>query len=272
MIRAFENETRIATAVILKDGGILQVYPTKERVVDEETWRAKWQKEGVTFKAEEKEKAQRLSRAEKVARQRVGIYLSVPNPTDTAMQALIRKVYNQESIRDSIRSTAKTVQDAYYGARLDPGLYVMLPENGHIVPVFFNRKSGLVLFGNKDETQGCTDGLKFYRKNYGNELLPIQLLTDQQGPDQKAVVICNNRWGYDTMYHSLRKAGFFIYTYHYKWRPSVDDIQEMYRVVPHCQGIVWDWWNENLHYFDLTSADTWRCKNANLKKWIEERQ
>jgi hypothetical protein len=277
MIRAFLDNKRIATAVLLHGGSILQVYPTKEMSENEETWRAKWALEGVTFQNQERQQvdnAQRLSRAEKAAKLNVVIYCSLPKADDTPLQALIRKIYNQEGIRDSIRSTAKNARDAYYGMRLDPGVYVMLPESGMIEPVYFNRKSGLVIFGNKDETNEPVDGLKFYRKN-GCSLAPIRLVTDEQGPDQKSVIVCNlpsvyKSYAVSKMIRTLREAGFFVYTYNYRWCPSPEAIREMFRVMPRCQGVLWDVYNENISYFDLTSTNLWSSQSANFNKWIEE--
>jgi hypothetical protein len=276
MIRAFENNKRIATAVILKDGGILQVYPTKEKVENEEAWKATWTREGVTFQTQEKqaaEKAQRISRAEKIARKQVKSYCSMIHPEDSPIQALVRKVYNQEGIRDSIRSTAKDYNSAYYGMRRDPGLYVLLPENGRIEPVYFNRKSGFILFGNRDQTNESSTGLRFYRK-FGESLIPVEVNTDTHAPDQKAVVV------FEGFYHSyyssvlkiqsLRDAGFFIYNYNYRWRPSPEVIKEIYRVIPNCQGIFWSLYDsETLNYFDQ-SITTWNSKRMNFKKWMEE--
>jgi hypothetical protein len=275
MIRAFENDKRIATAVILKNGAILQVYPRKEKVENEETWKATWTREGVTFKTEapHNREAQRLSRAEKVAQKHIKIYCSLDHPEDTPIQVLVRKAYNQEGIDDSIRSTVKDAQAAYYGMRRDPGLYVLLPENGRIEPVYFNRKSGFVLFGNRDQTNESAEGLKFYRK-LGVSLIPVQINTQTQAPDQKAIVICR---GFENRYYSsvlktqeLRAAGYFIYTYHYRWSPSAEVIKEIYKVIPNCQGIFWSMYDsETLSYFDQTSKP-WVCKRLNFKKWIAE--
>ncbi len=277
MIRAFENDKRIATAVALKDGGILQVYPTKEKVVNEDTWKAMWSREGVTFKHEDKRAAQeteRLSRAEKAARVRISYSCSLENPSDTPMQALVRKIYNQEGVPDSLRGYLIQSSIPYCNIlRADPGIYVLLPENGHIVPVYFNRKNRDVWFGSKREKDEPTNGLKFYRK-FGSTLRPIEVNNDIQKPGQKAVVICQGILQHRTYYANpvkqLRDAGFFVYTYNNRWHPSSEEIREIFRVVPRCQAIVWDIYNENISYFDLAKTDIWRCQQMNMKTWIAE--
>jgi hypothetical protein len=283
MIRAFENEKRVATAVILKDGSILQVYPHKRKYEDEEAWKSNWVRFGsdsgqMTFQKEEKNtprnpETENLSRAQKEARQNVLTFLSLGNPADTPMQALVRKLYNQEGIRDSIRSTATDARNVHYGMRIDPGLYVMLPENGSIVPVYFNRKSGMVFFGCKDETNEATDGLKFYRK-YGCQLNPITVAAEAQRPDQKAIVTCGLRFTYSynalSALKQLKDAGFHVHTYHYKYRPTPEAIKEIFRVVPNCQAIIWQANGSLIYYWDLSTTDMWNCKNTNLNKWIEE--
>ncbi len=40
--RAFQNSTRISTAVILKNGGALQVFPFKKEFASMEQWRIEW--------------------------------------------------------------------------------------------------------------------------------------------------------------------------------------------------------------------------------------
>jgi hypothetical protein len=280
MIRAFENEKRIATAVALKDGGILQVYPTKEKVLNEETWKATWTREGVTFKHEDKQTAQetgRLSGAEKTARNRIKYYCSLGNLSDTPMQALVRKIYNQEGIPDSLRSTMRhyTHTSYLYGnsLRLDPGIYVLLPENGHIVPVYFNRKTGAVAFENKDEANEPTDGLKFYRKE-GCRLIPIELNNDVQRPGQKAVMLCQGILRYRIHSYSvlkqLRDAGFFIYTYNARGHPSLEEAKEMQRLIPNLEGILWDIYSETAYFFDPNAKNYYLTASMNFKKWIEQ--
>jgi hypothetical protein len=72
------------------------------------------------------------------------------------------------------------------------------------------------------------------------------------------------------MIHTLREAGFFVYTYNYQWRPTPEAIKEMFRLVPRCQGIAWDIYNENLSYFDLTSKNLWSCQHMKFNNWIAE--
>ncbi len=277
MIRAFENDKRIAAAVFLKDGAILQVYPTKEKVENEETWKATWTREGVTFKTEEKSPTDPVSRSNKALSLRVQNYVSVANPSDTPMQALVRKIYNQEGIPDSLRSTLRyyTHTSYLYGnsLRLDPGIYVLLPENGHIVPVYFNRKTGAVAFENKDEANEPTDGLKFYRKE-GCRLIPIELNNDVQRPGQKAVMLCQGILRY-RMYYSnpvkqLRDAGFFVYTYNVRGRPSLEEAKEMQRLIPNFEGILWDIYSETAYFFDPNAKNYYMTASMNFKKWIEQ--
>ena len=286
MIRAFENDKRVATAVILKDGSILQVYPHKMKYENEEAWKSNWIRfgsdgSGMTFKKEEKNaprdpETENLSRAQKEARQNVQTFLSLGNPDDTPMQALVRKLYNQEGIQDSLRSSVRQIRPSYYGyytKRLDPGLYVMLPETGIIKPVYFNRKSGLVIIGNKDETEEATDGLKFYYK-FGCQLDPITVAAEVQRPDQKAVVTCGLQFKYSynamSALNQLKDAGFHVHTYHYKYRPTPEIIKEIFRVVPNCQAIIWQANGSQIFYWDLSTNDIWNCKNMGLSKWIEE--
>ena len=276
MIRAFENDKRIATAVILKDGAILQVYPTKEKVENEETWKATWTREGVTFKTEEKSPTDPVSRSNKALSLRVQNYVSVANPSDTPMQALIRKIYNQEGIPDSLRSTLRyyTHTSYLYGnsLRLDPGIYVLLPENGHIVPVYFNRKTGAVAFEDKDEANEPTDGLKFYHKE-GCRLIPIELNNDVQRPDQKAVVICQGilqrRFHYKNPLKELRDAGFFVHAYNLRGRPSLEEAKEMQRLIPNLEGILWDIYSDTAYFFDPNAKNYYMTASMNFKKWVE---
>ena len=277
MIRAFENDKRIATAVILKDGAILQVYPTKEKVENKETWKATWTREGVTFKTEEKSRADPVSRSNKALSLRVQNYVSVANPLDTPMQALVRKVYNQEGVPDSLRSTLRYYTNTSYlygnSLRLDPGIYVLLPENGHIVPVYFNRRTGAVAFEDKDEANEPTDGLKFYRKE-GCRLIPIELNNDVQRPDQKAVVICQGilqrRFHYKNPLKELGDAGFFVHTYNLRGRPSQEEAKEMQRLIPNLEGILWDIYSDTAYFFDPNAKNYYMTASMNFKKWIEQ--
>lgn len=55
-LRLFVNDNRISTAVTIKSGGLLQVYPVKMNFTNEAQWRTHWENElkpKITIKAEE---------------------------------------------------------------------------------------------------------------------------------------------------------------------------------------------------------------------------
>jgi hypothetical protein len=238
MIRAFENGTRLATAVMGYNGtGTLQVYPTKESFETLEAWKAKYP--SAEFKeetAKEKEAKKRSTWLEND----LSVNLYSEHATDTPFQASVRRLYFQLGLPDSIRSTAKEVTQYYHIHRLNPGLQVFLPAQGRIRPVYFNRKTGVVSIGYNNPNDVSTQGAIFFAK-YSTELYRVEPVVQTKLPDQKVVVYnCYNE-GYNGSMGRVRMlidAGFYVQFYYAKRRYLYTDIVRALYALPSVKAVM----------------------------------
>lgn len=272
MIRAFKNNTRIATAVKMAEGNIFQVYPVKQRFDSEEAFKAAYPEH--EFKEETRDASEKTRQLTKAQKQLL-IRSSLPRDTDTAMQKLVRQIYFQAGMPDSIRSTAIDWHTSYYGSRRDPGIYVQIPTDDRITPVYFNRKSGLILFDKKVQNDINPEGMRFYQKVNG-DLIRVEPEFVEQGPDQKAVVYDNKNYATHRKYlKQLQEAGFYVVHYMSQTRPSRDVQEAMYKMIPHLRAVLTvdiycdRFWiypsRDNLH-----TDSWWRQTWVNPTAWIAE--
>jgi hypothetical protein len=277
MIRAFQNTTRVATAVVLADGQVLQVYPRKQKYESEEAFKSVYPEH--EFRTEERVAAQAktvLTGRMRAAEKHVLQHTSLPRDSDTPMQRLVRQIYFETSTADSIRATATDYLSSYYGSRVDPGIYVQVPETGIIYPVHFNRKSGLVLFQLKIQNENTVEGLRFYRKDHG-DLIPVTPSFHEQQPGQKAVVIEQTRHFQERasiVIEKLRQSGFYIVHYQNNYRPTPEIQKAMYHKISNLMAIFGHNYNAEFYIHpSLEKLDTpewWKVNNINIDKWISE--
>jgi hypothetical protein len=259
MIRAFENGTRLATAVMSYNGtGILQVYPSKESFENLEAWKAKYP--SAEFKEEtpkEKEVKKRRTAIENDLN--LNIYSEIE--TDTHFQASVRQLYFQLGLSDSIRSTVKEVSQYYHLHRIDPGLHVFLPVQGRIRPVYFNRKTGIVSIGYNNPNDISIEGAVFFAKYY-NEFYRVEPLGQTKSPNQKVVVYHSyeGRWvDSAARVKVLIDAGFYVQFYFNKRSLYSDIIRALY-ALPSVLCVM-----EGSYEYDST---TFRRREITLSAWI----
>lgn len=275
MIRAFENQKRIATAVVLADKKILQVYPTKMPFENEEAFKAAYPAH--EFRTEDRQTAERTTRTTgkmRAAEKNILIHSSLPRESDTPMQRLVRQIYFQTATRDSIRATAKDWQTSYYGSRADPGIYVMNPDSGVIYPVHFNRKSGLVIFHRQIQNMAPTEGLRFYRKDH-SDLIPVVPTFQEQLPSQKAVVFeMIGSHANTKVVEQLQAAGFYVVYYMNNFRVQPEVQKALYRMIPNLIRVLGTGFSEEFYVNppleNLDTPDWWRVTRCTVAKWIAE--
>ena len=259
MIRAFENGTRLATAVMGYNGsGILQVYPAKETFETLEAWKAKYP--SAEFK-EETAKEKEVKKHRTWIDNDLSANLYSEQPTDTPFQASVRKLYFQLSLADSIRSRVKEVSQYDHLHRFDPGLHIFLPLQGRIRPVYFNRKTGVVSIGYTNPNDISLEGAVFFVKSR-NELCRVEPLVQTKSPDQKVVVYHPYYEGHDACMARVKMlidAGFYVQFYYNKRSLYSDIVRPLY-ALPSVKSVM-----EGAVEFDST---TFRRREITLLQWI----
>lgn len=272
MIRAFKDEKRIATAVKMAEGKVLQVYPRKQTFESEEAFKASYPEH--EFKEETREKSE-LARTMTKAEAHVLVHTSLQRNSDTALQRVVRQIYFQTGTRDSIRSTAIDWQSSYYSSRADPGIYVQNSTDSVITPVHFNCKSGLVLFNRNIQNNTNPEGMRFFKKDRG-DLVPVMPEFFEQQPGQKAIVYDNHGYSTNKNYITqLREAGFHIVHYMSNTQPSLDVQKAMYKMIPNLVAVIMNniYTNDFSIYPSLEKLNTnnwWNLTRASPAKWIAE--
>jgi hypothetical protein len=259
MIRAFENGTRLATAVLgYNRSGILQVYPTKETFETLEAWKAKYP--SAEFK-EETAKEKEVKKHRTWIDNDLSVNLYSEQATDTPFQASVRKLYFQLGLADSIRSRVKEVSQFDHLHRFDPGLHIFLPVQGRIRPVYFNRKTGVVSIGYTNPNHISLEGAVFFVKSR-NELCRVEPLVQIKSHDQKIVVYHSYYEGYDTCMARVKMlidAGFYVQFY-YNNRSFYGDIVRALYALPSVKSVM-----EGSSEYDST---TLYRRELTLSSWI----
>ncbi len=235
MIRAFQNNIRIATAVTLKDNTLLQVYPEKKAFPTQDEWKATFT--DATF-VEQERVAVVKAKKEKVAVKKNKSDLSYLISTDTPMQRVVRQLFYQLGLRDSVSSYYTSRDKYFHPRRYESGLYVMMPSDSRITPVHFNYKSGQVFFSGENQVSTSLDGLLFFRKQRF-DLIRVMPILQVQHPDQKAVVILSNSFNsyQHKMVNALVNAGYYILFMMNKWYPSPERVKALY-ALPNVKGVL----------------------------------
>lgn len=241
MIRAFENEKRVATAVFLKDGTLLQVYPSKKKFENEDLWKDQFS--CCSFKTESREvnrDAEPKAKANTKIEEHVKECLSLPVPSDTPIQALIRQIFNQYGIPDNL--TVKRKNPGIWRTKgRDSILYVYCPTQKSFGGVFFNRRTGMYMIGKLLRPEIETEGLVFFfKKPWSADFLPVDLHSQTLQSGQKVVVYIPGTYRYEhdiALQKKLLENGFHILFYNDKRRPSKEILEELYKI-PNLKGVI----------------------------------
>lgn len=268
MIRAFQNDQRIATAVKLTKGGILQVYPTKESFETEEDWKAKYQ--GSDFKESDRKQSNE-KRRHTWLENHLSQFLQKDVESDSPMQKLVRQFYFQCGIPDSIRSTTNTDTIHYFDTvRNNPRLHVFFPQLGKITPVYFNRKSGRVYIDGKDARSMSTLGLCFFLSGqfeYNMEL--VQPLEQIRFPEKKVVIYCTAYWRNKedkVRIAMLLNAGYYVQFYYNNRNPTSETVDAMY-AIPNVMAVMATN-HDSYESVSVFKQKTWFPSTIGLSKWI----
>lgn len=267
MIRAYQNNERIATATKLREGGILQVYPSKEKFETEDAWKSKY--EGAEFKEEDKKSSSHKKRKAWVENH-LDQYLYDEVDSDTPMQKLVRKLYAQYGIPDSISPAVQTDTIHYSQMiRYNPGLYVLLLDLGKIVHVVFNRKSGRVYIDYKDAIAMSPAGLLFFTNPHDNRMEVAKPLEQVYSAEKKVVVFWNSYWRIKedrTRIQALIDAGFYVKFYHNKRSPNLDTVNALY-ALPNVKALMQTNYGS---WYDVAvfQPGVWKAKSISIVEWI----
>ena len=243
MIRAFQNDSRIATAVFLKDNTLLQVYPEKKSFATLEEWKATFPE--ATFETQDRPAVVKVTREEKLMK-KIKSELSLPVSTDSPMQRVVRQLFFQLGLRDSLicyytsnDSSSPPPPPFLYPRRHESGLYVMIPSEGRITPVHFNYKSGHVFFSGKNQVATSPDDLLFVRKEL-YDMVRIQPIFQTQAPDQKAVIILSTNWNnksQQSLATTLVSAGYYVLFMMNSYYPTSEMVKLLYSL-PNVKGVL----------------------------------
>lgn len=264
MIRAFDNEEqRIATATTLKDGTILQVFPSKKAFSTEELWKAQYP--NATFETgpvyDNCEK-RRVKAIEKL----VTNYLSTPRLQDTEMQRTVRQLYFQLNLRNSVPSTMKEFRGYGSGVRQDSGLYVFLPSKGLITPVYYNYVTGRVFFENTNQEATPTANLVFFHKQNTNLKLVIPYL-EPQNPQQKTIIYHTTPYrqidGIAEDVARLRQAGLNVVYFHSNTTYFDSHTLFILAKQPGFTGLLRNYYDETIFY-----TPDGKHEKVNFRQWL----
>lgn len=275
MIRAFENEKRIGTAVVLKEGRILQVYPTKQTFENETEWKATFPsaefqteapKQSMTeAQKQEKRKKVRLSKLER----QIQNSLSWPRSSDTPLQKIVRQLYFQLGIDDSL--VVYETLGLWRQRRIDSNLYVYVPSLKKMLSIFFERRTGYVVFDHQLRFNFPVDGLLFfYKPTWESSFHQVEPLFQQLHENQKVVVQIPRlyRSKADTeLQQKLIEKGFYILFYWARKNPWRSHLQQL-QSIPNCKSVILETYNNK-----LTIYPSWNSiSNSREFYWVSPLQ
>jgi hypothetical protein len=250
MIRAFQNGVRIATAARLPNNAILQVFPEKKPYATEDSWKAEYV--DAEFKTEPRHTAAPNMSFMK--------NLSVIREEDTPMQRIVRQLYFQHSLPDSL------------GRRVHSGLYVMMPGEGIISTVYFDRKTGAVTFNGKNQVARSTEDLTFFTKNpytRRGDMYMVDSTMAYPRVGQKMVIYRNMGYSHsDEIVRKIRSAGFHVLFYRDNRKAYLTTVCEKLYSLPGVAAIIENNMRNGLRLYSESclhtkiDIDDWCKKNS----------
>ena len=268
-VRAFENETRIATAVPLGNGSYLQVYPSKETFESLQAWKSKYP---FALFREERPKQKQERKLARWVENELKYNLYEPVQGETEFQATVRLLYFQRGLPDSISSKKKEVKNYYDVLRRDSGLHVFYAGAEKITPVYFNRKTGLVALGTRgDDLPTSSVGMMFFVRQY-DDLYRVEPMR-QGTPEGKPIVVYHTKRWYSM--EDMRRIQMLMNTGHYvqfftgKYRLAHELVKAFY-ARPGVKGVLetsTDSW-ESVEIYQTNSYVPLRMQ---LSKWLEKK-
>lgn len=268
-VRAFENDTRIATAVPLENGSYLQVYPEKTTFESLQAWKAKYP--FALFREETQKKKQERKLARWIENE-LKYNLYEPVPGETEFQATVRLLYFQRGLPDSISSKKKEVKNYYDVLRRDSGLHVLYAGAEKIMPVYFNRKTGLVAVGTRgDDLPSSSVGMIFFVRQY-HDLYRVEPMRQGITEEKPIVVYHTKRW-YSIedkrRIQMLMNTGHYVQFFTGKYRLAHELVKAFY-ARPGVKGVLetsTDSW-ESVEIYQPNSHVPLRMQ---LSKWLEKK-
>jgi hypothetical protein len=258
MIRAFQNGERISSAVPLKDGAVLQVYPSKQRFETLESWKNTF--ETAFFENESvRERRDRMRN-----KKHFDLYISETKENETIMQKTVRQLYNQCGLADSVSKNGLTFRRCY--------LYAFFPMTGEMVPVFFNRVTGNVVFLGKVQNDTLTVGITFFLQKVMGDFITVRPFVQEKKSAQKTVLYRVQRYNYEEdikNVNTLIAAGFHLrfYSHYFISESFVKYLGNTNEFA----GLITDCIDEEIYYFD-TNTKCSEENQMNIHEWIEKQR
>lgn len=259
MIRAFQNGERISSAVPLKDGAVLQVYPSKQRFETLEAW-----KNSIEGVAEFQEESLRDRRDRMRNKKHFELYISETMKHETDMVRTVRQLYNQCGLADSVSKNGLTFRRCY--------LYAFFPMTGQMVPVFFNRATGNVVYLGKTQNDTLTIGITFFLQKVMGDFITVRPFVQEKKSAQKTVLYRVQRYNFANDFKhimTLREAGFYVRFY------SDYTISESFvkylGASNEFAGFIIDSIGDEIYYFDNSTKSSGTQK-MNIQDWIQKQR
>ncbi len=210
MLRAIQSGNRLASAVHLKDGTVLQVYPTKMHFVSEEEWKECYP--GCEIVSESRRDGNLRRWYVKHWKRCV----SGNDENDTPMQKTVRHFYNKYNLADSITKNGGT---NYIRCRL----FALVLGSGKMVPVYFNGVTGDVVFYGRTQNDTLTTGIIFMLKVSNGDFHIVKPVFQEKKPGQPIILYRFSFWHSEQDQEVIDKlidAGFYVRFYNDKYGPS----------------------------------------------------
>lgn len=258
MIRAFQNGERISSAVPLKDGSLLQVYPSKQRFDTLESWKNTF--ENAVFETESvRERRERIRN-----KTHFELYISETIKHETDMVRTVRQLYHQCGLADSVSRNGLAFRRCY--------LYAFFPMTGEMVPVFFNRATANVVYLGKVQNNTLTVGITFFLQKVMGDFVVVQPFFQEKKSAQKTVLYRIQRYNFTNDFKhimTLREAGFYVrfYSHHLVKESFVKYLGASNEFA----GFIIDSIDDEIDYFDNSTKSS-VSNDMNIHEWIEKQR
>lgn len=258
MIRAFQNGERISSVVPLKDGAVLQVYPSKQRFDTLESWKNTFQV--AVFEQESvRERRDRIRN-----KMHFELYISETMTHETDMQKTVRQLYHQCGLADSVSRNGLTFRRSY--------LYAFFPMTGEMVPVFFNRATGNVVYLGKVQNDTLTVGITFFLQKVMGDFVVVQPFFQEKKSAQKTVLYRVQRYNFTNDFKhimTLREAGFYVRFYSHSL--IKESFVKYLGASNEFAGFIIDSIDDEIDYFD-SSTKGYNTNDMNIHDWIQKQR
>ena len=180
------------------------------------------------------------------------------------MQSTVRQLYHQCGLADSVSKNGLVFRRSY--------LYAYFPVTGEMVPVFFNRATGNVVYLGKVQNDTLAIGITFFLQKVMGDFNTVKPFFQEKKSAQKTVLYRVQRYNYEEHIKNVKTliaAGFHVRFYsHYLIRESfvkyLGKTNEFAALITDCIG-------EEIDYFDFsTKAST--TNDMNIHEWIEKQR